>query len=78
MVDQARPIVGRRSFAKHDADPLGTGIDDPLNIGTAKRGAIFVAAEFCDHHIGDLVDQVVRNFRLLVIMLSVSVDFITF
>src|SRR5688572_9346117 len=57
MVDQACPIVGRSRFAKHDPDPLGTGIDDPFNIGTTERRAVLLAPELCDHHIGDLVDE---------------------
>ena len=59
MIDQGRPIVCRSCLAKNDADPLCTRIDYSLDVGAAERRAIFLAREFGQHHIGDLVDKLV-------------------
>lgn len=59
MVYQRRPVVGGRSFAENYTDAFGARIDDPLDIRTTKRRAILLAREFCEHHIGDLFDQLV-------------------
>jgi len=75
--------VSRRRLSKHDSDSFGSSIYDPLNIGVTKCRAIFVAREFCQHHVGDLVDQLVvvavlllsgNPFFSLLVLLLVFVD----
>ena len=75
VIDEARPIVSGRRFAENDTDPFGTGVNNSLNIGTAKRRAVVIAADLRKHEIRDLFD------KPLVISVSVhkpEADIITF
>ena len=57
VVYEAGPIVGRRGLAQYNADPLRSGVNDPLNVRTAKSSYLLLATKFGEHHVGDLLNK---------------------
>ena len=59
MIDETRPVVRRCSLSENYADPLRTGVDDPLNVGAAESGAVIITPDLCEDEIRYLLDQTV-------------------